>query len=104
MRRIGCQRTSVMPSWAPATVEAGAGLIGAAEAGVVRVAAPKAASKAAVIIDVRKGRFLSCGHWERWRLAKAQPPIDGSGGWITKGSAANVARAFGAIAHCKNLR
>jgi hypothetical protein len=60
MRRIGCQRTSVMLSGAPATVAAGAGLRGAAEAGATKAAALNAARRAAVIIDVRKGDFLSC--------------------------------------------
>jgi hypothetical protein len=59
-----------MLSWGPATAAAGAGLRGAAEAGVVRAAAPNMASRAAVIIDVRKGRLLSCGHWKWWRLTK----------------------------------
>lgn len=45
----------VMLSWAPVTAAAGAGLRGAAEAGMVRAAVPSAASRAAVIIDVRKG-------------------------------------------------
>lgn len=55
MRRIGCQRTLVMLSWALVTVAAGTGPRGAAEAGVTRAAAPNAVSRAAVIIDVRKG-------------------------------------------------
>jgi len=36
----------------------------------VRAAAPNMASRAAVIIDVRKGRLLSCGYWKWWRLTK----------------------------------
>lgn len=60
----------LMLSWAPATAAAGAGLRGAAEAEVVRVAAPNMASRAAVITDVRKGRLLSCGHSKWLRLAK----------------------------------
>jgi hypothetical protein len=60
MRRIGCQRTSVMLSWAPVIVAAGAGLRGAAEAGVVRAAALNAGSIAAVIIEVCKRRLLAC--------------------------------------------
>lgn len=60
----------VMPSWAPATVAAGTGLRGAAEADVVRAAAPNAASKAAAIIDVRKGLLLSCSHLGWWHLPK----------------------------------
>jgi hypothetical protein len=55
-----------MLSWAPVTAAAGAGLRGAAEAGVVRAAALNAASRAAVIIDVRKGCFLSCRRRRRW--------------------------------------
>lgn len=51
-----------MPSSAPATVMAGAGLNGAAEAGAVRAAVPNAVSRAAVIIEVRKGRLLSGDH------------------------------------------
>lgn len=65
MRRIGCQRTLVTLSWAPVTAAAGAGLRGAAEAGVVKAAALNAASRAAVIIDVRKGYVLSCRRRKR---------------------------------------
>jgi hypothetical protein len=52
----------LMLSWAPTTAAAGAGLRGAAEAVVVRAVPPNIASRAAVIMDVRKGRLLSCGH------------------------------------------
>ena len=70
IRRIGCQRASTMLSWTPATATAGAGLRRAAEAGVARAAAPSPASRAAVIIEVRKECLLSCNHWKRWRLTK----------------------------------
>ena len=60
----------VMLSCVPATVAAGARLRGAAEAGVVRAAALNAASRAAVIIDVRKERLLSCRHRKRRRFWK----------------------------------
>jgi hypothetical protein len=68
IRRIGCQRTLVTPSWAPATVAAGAGLRGVAEAGMVRAAVPNAVSRAAVIIDVRKEPLHWFGHRSWWRL------------------------------------
>lgn len=44
---------------APATVAAGTGLSGAAEAGATNAAALNVARRAAVIIDVRKEGFLS---------------------------------------------
>ncbi|CAA2160731.1 hypothetical protein WYO_0427 [Methylobacterium sp. GXF4] len=59
-----------MLSWTPATATAGAGLRGAAEAGGARAAAPSVASRAAVIIEVRKECLLSYRHWERWHLTE----------------------------------
>jgi hypothetical protein len=60
----------MMLFWALVTTAVGAGLRGAADAGEVRAAALNAASRAAVIINMRKERLLSCGHRERWRLTK----------------------------------
>ncbi len=54
------------------TEAAGAGLRGAAEADVERAAAPSVASRAAVIIEVRKECLLSYRHRERWHLTKPQ--------------------------------
>lgn len=62
---------------------AGAGASGAAEADVVRAAAPNAASRAAVITDVRKGRS-SRAATRTVTSHEALSPIDGSEGGSTK--------------------